>query len=79
VDHHERDIAGVALPEDVLDRIPHRLKVGLPEVEDEQIGLGAGFEPAEVGTAEGVGAVQRAGADQFMRATVVALAEVLLG
>jgi polar amino acid transport system substrate-binding protein len=78
VDHHERDVACVALPHDVLDRVPHRLKVGLPEVEDEQVGLGPGFDASEVGTAQGVGAVQGAGADQLMRGAEVALAEVLL-
>src|SRR4030095_2835232 len=78
VDHDERDVAGVALPDDILDRVPHRLKAGLEEVKHEAVGLCAGRGAAEVREAPGVGAVQRTGADEFVRAAEVALAEVLL-
>jgi hypothetical protein len=62
VDHDEGDVAGVALPDDVLDRVPDGLKVRLEQVEHEQVGLGTCRQTAEVGAAEGDGAIQRAAA-----------------
>src|SRR5690606_25730223 len=56
VDDDGRGVAAAAGEQQGLDRVDHLLLVRQAELEGDEVGGGAGLDPAEIGTAERVGA-----------------------